>query len=172
MIPTTVRALESSLEAFELELPSPIAFSERNLHLRASSKWLPRYIMIHIWWHQCYCDLHRVFLTNLRESMLQSALDQLDAQFVLECQTKCFHHASAIAKIFSLVEDLESSALNLEIEIAQCAYQTGRILLHRLSECSEIYFPPPSCVIEQVNNCILMVKRLSSLYPTVSSIVS
>lgn len=127
--------------------------------------------MIHIWWHQCHCDLYRCFLANLRESLPQRTLDQLPSQFVLDCQAKGFQHARAIADVCSLVTGIGSDALVLDMETAECAYQAGRILIHATPTHTQALVAPFSLVIQQVNSCILFIKGLAAVFPTVSTIV-
>lgn len=141
-------------------------FSERNLHLRAFSNWLPRYIMVHIWWHQCYCILYRCLLVNLQESLPPSIMQQLEPNFVLECRAKCVQHACAVADMFLLVQKSDVD-VNLDVEIAQCAYQVVRILLHSRERASLT----TDQVMERVASCVLLTKQLARRYETVLPIV-
>ncbi|KAJ5820486.1 hypothetical protein N7474_006077 [Penicillium riverlandense] len=164
--------LDSSLQEFALHLPDSISFSEKNFHLRAFSKSFPRYIMIHIWWHQCHCDLYRCFLANLRESLPQRTIDQLPQPFVLDCQAKGLQHARAIADICSLVTGTDPSDVVLDMETAECAYQAGRILIHATQTHAQALVAPFSLVTQQLNSCILFIKGLAAVFPTVSTIAN
>lgn len=172
MIPTMAHDLISQLDNFELNLPQSVTFSEKNLHLRAYSKWLPRYIIMHLWFQQCYCDLYRCFFPNLRESFHEEKFYQLDPQLILDCQSKCLQHARHIATICSLVRGLDLENLILDIETAECVYQAGRVLLHGSQMTMEGINPPEPSTVELVNNCILFIEQLALMFPTAGPIVS
>ncbi|KAJ5097376.1 hypothetical protein N7456_008097 [Penicillium angulare] len=170
MIPTVTNDLSSQLDHFALSLPQSVALSEKNLHLRAYSKWLPRYIIMHLWFQQCYCDLYRCFFPNLRESFHQETLYQLDPQFILDCQAKCLQHARQIATVCSLVRGLDFDNLVLDIETAECVYQAGRILLHGSQITLEEMHPPEPSTVGLVNDCILFIEQLALMFPTAGPI--
>lgn len=123
----TIQKLSGDLGEFSDRLPSVISFSEKNLYMRVFSRWLPRYIIIHVWWNQCYCDLFRCLLPKLRESIPRDVLDQLSPEFVLNCRVQCFQHARETSFLCSLILQLDTPPL-LDMHIAECAYQAAHIM--------------------------------------------
>ncbi|EIT74863.1 hypothetical protein AO1008_07788 [Aspergillus oryzae 100-8] len=122
-----IRELETELGQFYLRLPPSSAYSERNLRLCAHSPWLPRFILLHVLWHQCYCDLYRCITSGLIESVPASTLNQFDPVFVLKCREQCTHHAVQIASIITSLIDLrlEISVLPLDMAVYNCKLVAG-----------------------------------------------
>ncbi|KAI0157932.1 hypothetical protein GGR52DRAFT_582779 [Hypoxylon sp. FL1284] len=127
-LPELVKVLSEELAGFNDHLPSSFKFSESNLQLRAYSPRLCVYIMIHVWWRQCYCDLYRMFLAGLKEALPQSGLNRLDPQFVSYCARQCYEHAFAVADILKLVLALDGGLPVTDLDLAVCAYQCARII--------------------------------------------
>lgn len=163
--------LEAQIDDFALNLPQSATFTEKNLHLRAYSKWLPRYIIMHLWFQQCYCDLYRCFFAKLRESFPDDILYQLDPEFVLDCQLRCVRHARQITSICSLVRELGFDNLILDMETAECVYQAGRIILHATQRAFGTDQPENSRE-KLVNDCIHFIEQLALMFPTAGPIVS
>lgn len=172
-IPSTFATLEKQLDAFASKLPPAEVFSEKNLRLRTYSRALPRYVMTHIWWHQCHCDLFRCLIPGLQESFPPSTLAQLEPVFVIDERSKCVKHARAIAEICALVLDLDCDVLILGIDMAECAAQAARILCCGwYINIGGIMMPSLEEFTVQANCCLSLIKRLREIYPAVSSIVS
>ncbi|KAI4860269.1 hypothetical protein F4820DRAFT_117364 [Hypoxylon rubiginosum] len=127
-LPELVKVLSEELAGFNDHLPASFKFSESNLQLRAYSPRLCVYIMIHVWWRQCYCDLYRMFIVGLKEALPQSGLNRLDPQFVSYCARQCYEHAFAMADIFKLVLSLDGGLPVTDLDLPVCAYQCARIV--------------------------------------------
>ncbi|KAI1808213.1 hypothetical protein F4811DRAFT_287283 [Daldinia bambusicola] len=127
-LPELVKVLSDELAGFNDHLPASFKFSESNLQLRAYSPRLCVYLMIHVWWRQCYCDLYRMFLVGLKEALPQSGLNRLDPQFVSYCVRQCYEHALAMADIFKLVLSLDGGLPITDLDLPGCAYQCARII--------------------------------------------
>ncbi|KAH8204764.1 hypothetical protein TruAng_001098 [Truncatella angustata] len=127
-LPRLVDALAQELKLFNEQLPASFRFSESNLRLRAYSPRLCVFIMMHIWFHQCYCDLYRIVMTGLKEALPRSALDRLPHQFVALCEKQCIEHALAIVEIFRLTISLDGGLPVTDLDLSACAYQCARML--------------------------------------------
>ncbi|KAK5086700.1 hypothetical protein LTR05_003868 [Lithohypha guttulata] len=125
-----VKRLEHDIDSFCKDLPPDYHFSEKNLRLRAYAGRLPRYVVIHIWLHQCYCDLYRLLLTGLREALPASKVEILPNEFVQDCQRKCMDRARAISNILGSLMTLERYLPLFDLDMNICAYQAARLLFY------------------------------------------
>ncbi|UKZ46053.1 hypothetical protein TrVGV298_000250 [Trichoderma virens] len=122
-------ALDKELNDFATNLPTSFQFSENSLRLRAYSPRLCVFVMIHIWWRQCYCDLYRLALVDISGGLPQSMLDMFDQGFLEHCHRQCVDHSLALTLIFSLIQKLDAKPV-ADIDLAMCAYQCARMLMH------------------------------------------
>ncbi|KAH8652306.1 hypothetical protein BX600DRAFT_441196 [Xylariales sp. PMI_506] len=127
-LPRLVEVLGQELKGFNEHLPASFRFSESNLRLRAYSPRLCVFIMIHIWWRQCHCDLYRIVMTGLKEALPRSSLDRLSPQFVVFCERQCYEHALAMVDIFRLATSLDGGLPVTDLDLPGCAYQCARML--------------------------------------------
>lgn len=171
-MPSGLKNLEWRLEVFAAELAPQQTFSEKNLRLRVYSTLLAQYIMTHGWWHLGYCDLYRCLIGNIREAIPQTSLQLMSQKFILEKQAKCFQHAQAIAELCAIVLDIGIDDLVLDIEVAECAYQAGRILCLGRAANARGFHLSPRQVTEQATHCLLLIKRLSAMYSILAPVVS
>lgn len=126
----SVASLECDLEAFATSLPVKFVFSSNNLRLRAFSSRLSPYVLVHVWWHQCHCDLFRMALPGLREALPRSVIEQFPADFVFQCWKQCFDHAASIIKIFAALQSLRIDPPFMDVDLVACAYQSARYLFY------------------------------------------
>ncbi|KIW33509.1 uncharacterized protein PV07_00355 [Cladophialophora immunda] len=170
-IPDEIREHEQMLDAFSQNLPLSATFSEKNLRLRVFSPWLSRYIMTHLWFQACYCDLYRCFLGQFHESFPYSQLCHFDRDFVLRGQAKCFQHAVNFTEICALVLALKPGNIKLDPEVADCTYHVARIILYGRIDPTAFCMTPDQ-VTERATHCLRFLQRLAREYPTVFPIVS
>ncbi|KAK5993847.1 hypothetical protein PT974_07284 [Cladobotryum mycophilum] len=119
--------LSTELDDFANQLPVSFQFSENSLRLRAYSPRICPFVMIHVWWHQCYCDLYRLALAGLRGSLPQDALEMFDDGFIDHCQRQCLDHSMAMANIFAAMQRLNARPV-ADLDFAMCSYQCARML--------------------------------------------
>ena len=120
--------LECDLQTLKRSLPESMAFSERNLNLRAYSPHLKRYVMLHAMWHQCHCDLYRFMLPGIRESLADEVLNTTLPEYAIYCQTRAVEHAKALVDIFRTVQKVCDQTPQ-DPGIGICVFQCTRILI-------------------------------------------
>lgn len=120
--------LESDLQKLKRSQPESMAFSERNLNLRAYSPHLKRYVMLHTMWHQCHCDLYRFMLPGIRESLPDEVLSTTLPEYTLYCQTQAVEHAKALVDILRTVQKVCRQTPQ-DPGIIICVFQCTRILI-------------------------------------------
>ena len=125
-----IESFAEELDDLHASLPASFHFSEKNLHLRAYSTRLCPYMLIHIWWRQCYCDLYRITLSGLREALPRAKTTRMDENFYNYCHGQCFDHAKALSDIFKACVSLKSGLPTMDLEIHSCAYQCARIIFY------------------------------------------
>ncbi|RMZ77315.1 hypothetical protein DV737_g4446, partial [Chaetothyriales sp. CBS 132003] len=125
-----VEGFMEELNDLHASLPASFQFSEKNLHLRAYSVRLCPYSLIHIWWHQCWCDLTRITMPGLQEGLPQDKIDRLDPRFVDYCRWQCYDNARAMSDIFRMYVALKSGLPSMDLEFHACAYQCARVLFY------------------------------------------
>lgn len=137
-LPSLVRCLELTLSEVRPRMPHgpELSFSQINDLLR--SPWLPRHIAMQLSWHQCNCDVYRLFLPGYQEAapqpVLTAILDQKgdeDQEETLagKAERLCFHHASAIITILTTLNQQSTRPLLLEFDVAICGYHAMRLIL-------------------------------------------
>ncbi|CAM1507897.1 Fc.00g047450.m01.CDS01 [Cosmosporella sp. VM-42] len=150
--------LHKDLDDFAAHLPTSFQFSESSLRLRAYSQRICVFIMIHVWWRQCHCDLYRLALTGLREALPRSILDTLDESFIDHCQRQCVEHALAMADIFALMQKLNAKPVT-DLDLAICAYQCARMLTYAYHNHPHKFDLSPETVIGRANVCLQAIKE-------------
>lgn len=169
-LPELVKVLSAELTGFNDHLPASFKFSESNLQLRAYSPRLCVYIMIHVWWRQCHCDLYRMFLVGLKDALPQSGLNRLDLHFVSYCASQCYEHALAMADIFKLILALDGGLPVTDLDLPTCAYQCARIIYFGFQNQADLGLTANQ-VHEIGTRCLTIAKSMDHV-PAGSAIVS
>ncbi|KND93739.1 putative transcriptional regulatory protein PB1A11.04c [Tolypocladium ophioglossoides CBS 100239] len=124
---TTVLSLHRELDDFANRLPASFQFSENSLRLRGYSPRICVFVMIHVWWRQCHCDLYRIALAGFRDALPRTILETLDDSFIQHCQRQCLDHSLEMVSIFSAMQKLGAKPV-ADLDLALCAYQCARML--------------------------------------------
>lgn len=155
---TRVLELHKELDDFANHLPASFQFSDNSLRLRAYSPRICVFVMIHIWWRQCHCDLYRLALVDLREALPRSALASFDISFLDHCQRQCVDHSLAMASIFSAMQKLNARPV-ADLDLAICAYQCARMLTYAYHTNSDKFNLSIESAREQANVCLQAIKQ-------------
>lgn len=158
-LPQRCEELQAELKAFEARLPAPFRWTASNLKLRAYHPRLCVFLMTHIWWQQCHCDLYRIALPGRRESLPRKAIAKLDPDFVKHCQRQCFEHAHAMAEMFTLVTQFEKGVPVSDLDLPVCVYQCANTLYYTLAACPDGFDISPASVAEMATDCLKIVKQ-------------
>ncbi|KAI5461654.1 fungal-specific transcription factor domain-containing protein [Mariannaea sp. PMI_226] len=157
-VQTGIWGLQKDLADFASHLPSSFQFSESSLRLRAYSPRICVFIMIHVWWRQCHCDLYRVALVGMREALPRSAILSMDEGFVSHCQQQCVEHALAMASIFASMQKLNAKPV-ADLDLAVCAYQCARVLTYAYHTNPRKFELTASGVIERAKVCLHTIRE-------------
>ncbi|KAE8383055.1 hypothetical protein BDV26DRAFT_303961 [Aspergillus bertholletiae] len=165
-----IRELETELEQFCVRLPPSSAYSKRNLRLRAHSPWLSRFVLLHVVWHQSHCDLYRCITSGLIESVPTSILNEFDNAFVTKCRERCTDHALQIADIISSLVDIRPESSVLPMDMAICAYQCIRLLLHGQRAYGHKLPVPSGRIKKYQQSCLQIIQNIARISPSVHTI--
>lgn len=153
-----INSLQQELGDFAARLPASFQFSDNSLRLRAYSPRICIFIMIHVWWHQCHCDLYRLALTGFRDALPPSTFESFDPQFLQQCQKRCVEHASSMAGIFSKLQKLGAKPV-ADLELAVCASQCAQMLYYAYRLKPNELGISAEAVIEHANACLEAIKQ-------------
>lgn len=170
-LPRRMQELRADLDAFEARLPGAFRWNAANLRLRAYHPRLCVYLMTHLWWRQCHCDLYRMVLVGRRESLPKKAIAMLSPDFVRTCQSQCWEHAKAMAEMFALVSQFEKGVPVSDLDLPVCVYQCANTLYYTLAATPDMVDVTPASVTDMANVCLRVVKQTAST-PAVAAIVS
>lgn len=170
-LPRKCQEFQLDLDAFEARLPAPFRWTTSNLRLRAYHPRLCVYLMTHVWWRQCHCDLYRLALVGRRESLSKKVIGSLDPAFVKHCQTQCFEHAQAMADMFAEVSKFEKGVPVSDLDLPVCVYQCANTLYYTLAACPNGFDISIASVSSMADNCLKIVKQ-SAPGPAAAAIVS
>ncbi|PHH70651.1 hypothetical protein CDD82_7001 [Ophiocordyceps australis] len=153
----SVAALHQELDEFANRLPTSFQFSQSSLRLRAYSPRICVFVMIHVWWHQCHCDLYRLGLSGFRNALTPAMVEGLDGTFWQRCRQQCLDHSLAMARIFAAMKHLNATMV-ADLDLALCAHQCARILAHALHVDEGTLGLKADHVTEQVRFCLWAVQ--------------
>lgn len=128
--------------------------------------------MIHVWWHQCHCDLYRLLFDGLREAVSKRVLRGVDPELISYCRSRCLDHARAMATdIFATLLTVGTNIKVMDKEISVCAYQSARIIFQGFRTSAERSSVLNESVLTQVGNCSAVLKKLCGNSPSTLDIV-
>jgi hypothetical protein len=139
-LPQMVLDFEKDLVAIGEQMQGGPNLTPDKLALALACPWLPRVVLLHLSWHQCHCDLYRLFLAGFREAAPKVVLDDLAPTYITTAASLCFRHATAIIQILSNLNQQSTQPRLLEFDTAICAYHATRLVLFlsRASQTSPI----------------------------------
>lgn len=170
-LPRRSAELAAELDAFEARLPLSFRWSEANLRLRSYSPRLGIFIMTHIWWQQCHCDLYRLWITGTKEALQPPLVAQMSLEFVSHCRRQCYDHARTMADMFAQLLALGSELPVMDLDLPVCAYQTAKLLYHGFKTGAAELSMTAESVKELATVCLRIVRQ-STAGPAAASIVS
>ncbi len=153
-----VLGLHQELEDFAYRMPASFQFSENSMRLRAYSPRICVFVMIHIWWRQCYCDLYRLAMTGFRDALPLETLESLDQSFLDHCQRQCVEHSVAMADIFQCMDKLHARPL-ADLDLAICAFQCARTLHYAYRLDAVKFGLATETVREQSQSCLKVIQQ-------------
>jgi hypothetical protein len=164
--------LEGDLSDFQSRLPGHERYSQKTLALRAFSPRLARFVMTHVWWHVCHCQLFRPLLPTIHETFSQKLADALGEALVSEYQRKCLEHALHAVSIMSALRTLNNDVCILEMDMAECAFKVSEILLLSSEATRGLLGLGRAEILQSASVCLQFTESMLDMYPTLEPLVS
>lgn len=165
-----LESLANEVLHFSTTLPLIYVLNERNFYLRAYTPERTTYIMLHVWWNLCYCDLYRFTIPGFHEALPDEVLSSLPADFLNHCRERCLKHAVEVANIFESILKLGKDIFITDTALAICSLQCARIITSLgplVDEALERSF-----IVKKVTACSDILQMHSEIYPTSRLLVS
>ncbi|EEU33686.1 uncharacterized protein NECHADRAFT_56257 [Fusarium vanettenii 77-13-4] len=89
----------------------------------------PQHASLHLSWHQCYCDLYGIFLTQYPGLSPYLGTEGITPTKLALMKDKCFGHTEEIVEILSSIIQQKDEGNILEFDVAVCAYHSARLIL-------------------------------------------
>ncbi|KAI1282897.1 hypothetical protein F5Y07DRAFT_200563 [Xylaria sp. FL0933] len=129
-----IQQFEQELACLQAAFGPEHQYSVSNL---TSCAWPAQFVMLHMSYYQCYCDLYRMFLTGYSEAAPSRILATLRPQDRIAMQAQCLEHAESILRILGDFVSQHpgeshgrgSRLLLLERDAAVCAFESARLVM-------------------------------------------
>ncbi|OJJ67131.1 hypothetical protein ASPBRDRAFT_200302 [Aspergillus brasiliensis CBS 101740] len=161
-----LRRLETALDTFAAQLPDHLQLTSRNILLRAYTPHLMGYIVLHSTWHQLYCDLYRMMIPGLRESIHEDILQQVPEAYAASCRKICLDHVVAAGDLWSELLQQADPLTMTDSTFASYVHQSAHILAHLW----DLDDGQDQQLRERFQVMIQVLDHLALLYPVVAKI--
>ncbi|THW82139.1 hypothetical protein D6D18_08506 [Aureobasidium pullulans] len=167
-----LRDLEKRLSDFAVSLPIEMRWTSDNLMLRAYTPNLDRFIMLHTFWHQCHCDLYRLPIRGIKESISDQALAETPRDYAMLLSDRCLDSAWDLVRLWTQILDLGLDNPIKDFSVSGCAYQCAKIVAtttyNGVSSLNAECMRPP----DAVKICLKILESIKSAHPVVGRVVS
>ncbi|GMG27699.1 unnamed protein product [Aspergillus oryzae] len=154
----SVERFQSDLHCLRSRLTSTDQYPPANpgeLH------WPARYAILHMSWHQCHCDLYRIFLSGYPESTPHPAVERMTLPERVLMKEKCLGHAEQIVKVLSDFVHHKDEQQMLDFDAAVCAYHAARLILFVTYTGRSDEALPMQLAIYKAQLCLDVITRLT-----------
>ncbi|CAK7233460.1 hypothetical protein SBRCBS47491_008616 [Sporothrix bragantina] len=124
-----IRSVEQRLLQLGTRFPQGTTVSHAEIHAFAQTPWIARHVQMHLSWHQCFCDMHRLLLPGFHEAAPFSVLQRIDTADLAWAEGQCVLHACAILDLLSCLNQVSTVPHLLEFDTAICSYQAALMVL-------------------------------------------
>jgi hypothetical protein len=160
-LPKLMDDFQQHLDRIGAQLPDGPELSQTQLEGWLRSRWLPRYLIMRLSFHQTHIDLYRLLLRNFRDAAPRVVLDSLDAEFLNTAETLCIRHARQTVQTIAVLSSSlhEDPPRLLEFDTAICAYTASRMLLFTARFGSTPERPSEEFALSRAELCLAAVRR-------------
>ncbi|KAF4990060.1 hypothetical protein FDECE_14510 [Fusarium decemcellulare] len=156
-LPDLVDEFVSMLQQLQIPL-----YSSQELERYSTSRWLVRYVSVHLSWHQAHCDAYRLFLSGYREAAPEVVISSCPPAYVAMAAKLCLHHAQANIAILNDLAELGTCPVATHNDVAICGYHACRIVLFlsRSTLASTDLNITPDAAFHQASSVLAFFQRL------------
>jgi hypothetical protein len=112
------------------DLPKNLHLEPAQLMLAGHSKDSHSYIMLHVYWFQCHCDLYRFLIPGTRESVSSRVFENTPPDYIEYCQKACLENALRLCGLWSDIDRLKLPDLSKDLFLPISIYQVSQIIHH------------------------------------------
>ncbi|KAI0017659.1 hypothetical protein F4780DRAFT_582739 [Xylariomycetidae sp. FL0641] len=174
-IPQLVKLVEDfrkSLLRVRSETPGSRLYALGEMEKFYSSRWRQRYLVAHLSWHQCNCDLYRLFLKGYPEAASNNVLQAVDPAYMSTAASLCLEHATSIIQIIYDFNQRSSDDEIVEHDVAVCAYHAARIVAYTANPEWDPQQSLREAVLGQATLCLAFLRRFFSDSPLVTYMIT
>lgn len=122
---------EKALKNMHDSLPPELHFSPRSFQLRAFSPDRTTFIVLHIYYHHCHCELYRLLNPGYREALPATIIRSTTPALVAYAQSKCLEHAICIGEIIASTQNIvETEPYVTDVSSFIVLYQASCAILY------------------------------------------
>jgi hypothetical protein len=117
------------LEDWRKKLPPNMTFEERHMYTFRTSRHLDMFLMVHVWYHQCGCDLFGSWIQDRGATSDDDPNAAALAEFFQKCRDRCLYHAQQISRLLEKVLRVEPDHLFRDPWLSFCILDSVTIQL-------------------------------------------
>jgi hypothetical protein len=123
------QSLCEELDIWRRNLPTNYAFIERHMYTFRVSRHLDIFLMIHAYYHQCYCLLYGAFVPENTFCIINRFATPPPPAFLHDCTNQSFSHARDITALIQRVLKVESEHVFRDPWFGLCIWDSTCALL-------------------------------------------
>ncbi|CAK7203097.1 hypothetical protein SEUCBS139899_005826 [Sporothrix eucalyptigena] len=154
-----LRDFEQGLRTIGSQFPHGPDVSHDALLRLVASPWISRHVLMHLSWHQCYCDMYRLLLPGFHEAAPPAVLAAAGPTQLAYAEAQCLRHASAILDLLTGLNQLSAVPHLLEYDTAICAYQAALVVLFLARFGTTPGRPTPEFATSRADLCLAALNR-------------
>lgn len=163
------KAFEQEFQSINDSLSPEQLFSAHAFALRAFSRERTSFIMFHVYFHHCHCELYRLLNPGYREALHESVINSTSPELVAYAQTQCLKHAIAIGEIITTTYQLVGDGLYVsDAAIFVMLYQASCAILYACHYDSPAFAMSPAIAQQYFVDFIETLARLLKYFPRFS----
>lgn len=117
------------LEDWRKKLPPNMTFEERHMYTFRTSRHLDMFLMVHVWYHQCGCDLFGNWIQDRGAASADDPNGPALAEFLQKCRDRCLYHAQQISRLLEKMLRVEPDHLFRDPWLSFCILDSVTIQL-------------------------------------------
>lgn len=123
------------------------------------NRWLCRYAMLHLSWHQSHCDLYRLLLPGYQEAAPDNVLATIAQAQKDAAKRQCLEHALSIVRLVASLNEGSRGPLQLEFDTAICVYHAVRLIIFIARDSEGTDSPSPEFANSRAILCLAALRR-------------
>lgn len=167
-------ALCQELQDWKSNLPNWLDFTPENIYIRRGSFQLGALALVHIMYHNCICDLHKISLLELFKVPEQFVFPPEQLPFMRDLQRVCFGEAQRISELCATVLKHGAKYLSDPI-LPSFAYNSSKIILYYIAKILDRTSPEApltiTVAIAHVDSNVQALWAMRLMYPIAEPLV-